>query len=139
MATIRPRPTTTSDAATAITAVTVAGLKLGAPPLSAASALVAAFGRLQLGAFEVQLLDRTVDSVVRVLDEASSRELRAWLKLLHEDQGGIIQLMPEVSELFNAAVLDNPEVRYGCVATAAPAPAAAGRDAAAGCRAEGAA
>lgn len=102
----------------AVSALTVTGLKLGAPPLAATSALVAAFGRLQV--LEVELVDRTVDSVIRVLDEASSRELRAWLKLLRDDQGGIVQLMPEAMDIFQAGVEDRPGVRYQSVATFAP-------------------
>ena len=108
----------------AVSALTVAALKLGAPPLAATSALVAAFGRIQLDVFELSLVDRTVDAVVRVLDEASSRELRAWLKLLRDDQGGIVQLMPEAMDLFQAGVEDRPGVRYQSVATFAPARAA---------------
>lgn len=104
----------------AISALTVTALKLGAPPLAATSALVAAFGRLQLSGFEIGLVERTVDSVIRVLDEASSRELRAWLALLRDDQGAIVQLMPEAMDLFEVAVEDRPGVRYQCVATYAP-------------------
>jgi len=104
----------------AISALTVTALKLGAPPFAAASALVAAFGRSQLIGLELELVDRLVDSVIRVLDEASSRELRAWLKLLRDDQGGIVQLMPEAMDLFQAGVEDRETVRYQCVATYAP-------------------
>jgi hypothetical protein len=104
----------------AISALTVAGLKLGAPPLAATSALVAAFGRVQLDTFEIELVDRAVEAVIRVLDEASSRELRAWLKLLRDDQGGIVQLMPEAMDLFQAGVTERPGVRYQSVASFAP-------------------
>jgi triacylglycerol lipase len=104
----------------AVSALTVAALKLGAPPLAATSALVAAFGRVQLDVFELSLVDRTVDAVVRVLDEASSRELRAWLQLLRDDQGGIVQIMPEAMDLFQAGVEDRAGVRYQSVATFAP-------------------
>jgi hypothetical protein len=104
----------------AISALTVTALKLGAPPLAAASALVAAFGRVQLGGLELSLVDRTVDSVIRVLDDASSRELRAWLKQLRDDQGAILQLTPEAMDLFQAGVENRPGVRYQCVATYAP-------------------
>jgi hypothetical protein len=119
----------------ALSALTVAGLKLGAPPLAAASALVAGtsrllldhaprgslkLGRLQVDLFELELVDRIVESVVRVLDDASSRELRAWLKLLRDDQGGIVQLMPEAMDLFQAGMEDRPGVRYQCVATFVP-------------------
>lgn len=104
----------------AVSALTVAGLKLGAPPLAATSALVAAFGRIQGGIFEVELIERAVESVIKVLDEAASRELRAWLKLLRDDQGGIVQLMPEAMDLFQAGVEDREGVRYQCVATYAP-------------------
>ncbi len=104
----------------AVTALTVAGLKLGAPPLAAASALVAAFGRAQLGFFEIELIDRAVESFIRVLDDASSRELRAWLKLLRDDQGAIVQLMPEAMDLLHAGLEDRAGLRYQSVATYAP-------------------
>ena len=104
----------------AITAVTVAALKLGAPPLATASALVAAFGRFPLNRMEMGIVDRAVDSVIRVLDEAASRELRAWLGLLRDDQGAIVQIMPESMDLFEAAVEDREGVRYQCVASYAP-------------------
>lgn len=110
----------------AVSALTVTALKLGAPPLAAASALVAAIGRLQvLGGLEFDLVERTVDGVLRVLDEASSRELRAWLRQLRDDQGAIVQLMPEAMDLFQAGVEDRPHVRYQCVATYAPSHAVA--------------
>ncbi|APR77212.1 Lipase precursor [Minicystis rosea] len=105
----------------AVSALTVAALKLGAPPLAATSALVAAFGRVQLDRFEIEVVDRAVESTIRVLDEASNRELRAWLKLLRDDQGGIVQLMPEAMDLFHAGVEDRAGVRYQSVATFAPA------------------
>jgi hypothetical protein len=104
----------------AITALTVTALKLGAPPLAATSALVAAFGRLELGGIELELVDRTVDSVIRVLDDASNRDLRAFLADLRDDAGAIVQLMPEAMELFQATVADRPGVRYQSVATFAP-------------------
>jgi triacylglycerol lipase len=104
----------------AVSALTVAALKFGAPPLAAASTLVAAVGRVQVSMFELELIERTVEATIRVLDEASSRELRAWLKLLRDDQGSIVQLMPEAMDLFQAGVEDRAGVRYQCVATYAP-------------------
>ena len=104
----------------AVSALTVTALKLGAPPLSAASALVAAISRLQLGVLELELIDRSIEGVIRVLDDASSRELRAWLRLLRDDQGAIIQLTPEAMDLFHAGLEDRPGVRYQSVASYAP-------------------
>lgn len=104
----------------AVTALTVAGLKLGAPPLAATSALVAAFSRVQLGMFEIELIDRSVEGLIRVLDEASVRELRAWLKLLRDDQGALVQLMPEALDLLHAGLQDREGLRYQSVATYAP-------------------
>jgi pimeloyl-ACP methyl ester carboxylesterase len=101
----------------AISALTVTALKLGAPPLAATSALVAALGRAQPGRLELDVVDRAVESVITVLDEASSRELRAWLRLLRDDQGSVIQLTPEAMDLFCAGILDRPGVRYQCVAS----------------------
>lgn len=104
----------------AVSALTVTALKLGAPPLAATSALVAAFGRLSIGNLELDIVNRSVDAVAKVLDEAASRELRMWLDLLREDQGAIVQLMPEAMDLFQAGVEDRPGVRYQSVATYAP-------------------
>lgn len=103
----------------AVSALTVIGLKVGAPPLAAASALMAAFGRVS-GAVELELIERTTESVIKVLDEASSRELRTFLRLIRDDQGAIVQLMPESMDLFQAAVEDRPGLRYQSVASFAP-------------------
>lgn len=103
----------------AVMALTVTGLKLGAPPLAAASALMGAFGRLS-GAIELSLLERTAESIIKVLDDASSRDLRPFLRLIRDDQGAVIQLTPEAMDLFQAAVEDRPGIRYQCVASYAP-------------------
>lgn len=103
----------------ATTALTVIALKVGAPPLAAASALLAAFGRLS-GAAEVEVLDRATDSVIRALDDASSRELRGFLRRIRDDQGGVVQLMPEAMDVFQALVEDPPRVRCQSVASYAP-------------------
>lgn len=103
----------------ASTALTVIALKLGAPPLAAASALLAAFGRVS-GAVELEVLDRATESVIRVLDDAASRELRGFLRTIRDDQGGVVQLMPEAMDLFQASVEDRPGVRYQSVASLAP-------------------
>jgi triacylglycerol lipase len=103
----------------AVSALTVTGLKLGAPPLAAASALMAAFGRLS-GAIELEIIERTTESIIKVLDDAGSRDLRAFLRLVREDQGSVIQLTPEAMDLFQASVEDCPGVRYQSVASYAP-------------------
>lgn len=105
----------------AVSAITITALKLGAPPLAAASALVAALGRTgdSVGV-ELALIDNITESVSRALDEAASRDLRDWLRLVRGDQGGIVQLMPEAMDLFQAGVEDRPGVRYQCVASYAP-------------------
>lgn len=103
----------------AVSALTVIALKLGAPPLAAASALMAAFGRVS-GAVELELIERTTESIIRVLDEASSRDIRSFLRLIRDDQGAIVQLMPESMDLFQAAVEDRPGLRYQSIASFAP-------------------
>lgn len=107
----------------AVTALTVAALTLGAPPLALTSSLVAAFGRLDrtLGV-ELKLIDGLVDRIVRLMDDASSSDLQAFLRQIHEDQGAIIQLSPEAMDLFQAGVENNPKVLYQCTASFAPEP-----------------
>jgi len=102
----------------ALSALTVTALKFGAPPLAAGSALVAALGRTgdSLGV-ELALVDKITDSVSRALDEASSRDLRNWLRQVRDDQGGVVQLMPEAMDLFQAGVENRRGVRYQSVAS----------------------
>lgn len=109
----------------AVMALTVTVLKLGAPPFAAASAMMAALSRVS-GAIELSVIERTAESVIRVLDDASSRDLRSFLRLIRDDQGAVIQLTPEAMDLFQAAVEDRPGVRYQCVASYAPREGAKG-------------
>lgn len=103
----------------AVSALTVTALKLGSPPIAAASALLAAFGRVS-GAIELEVIERTTESIIRVLDDAASRDLREFLRLVRDDQGAVVQLMPEAMDLFQAAVEDRPGLRYQSVASFAP-------------------
>src|SRR5262245_16431215 len=106
-----------------LSALTVMALKVGAPPLAITSSLVAAFGRIdRVFGLEVKLLDRITETIVRALDDASSRDLRGYLAGLRDDQGGIIQLSPESMELFCLSVDDAPGVVYQSTASYAPAP-----------------
>src|SRR4030095_2970852 len=87
----------------AVRALTVTALKLGSLPLAAASARVAALGpATQSAGIELRLIDSVTDGVTRVLDEASSRRLRDWLRQVRDDQGAVVQLLPEARDLFGA-------------------------------------
>lgn len=107
----------------ALSLLTVTSLSLGRLPLTAFSGLVAGLGALdeRFGP-ESQLIDRITDQLLRVIGERGQGEIHDYLQHVRQDQGGIVQLMPEVMELFNASVTDRPGVRYGSVFSAAPAP-----------------
>ena len=102
----------------AVCALTVAVLKLGAPPMAAASGLVAALGRSgePLG-IELALVERLTNAVAQLLDDAASADLHDWLSQVRDDQGSVVQLMPEAMDLFEAGVEDRPGVRYQSVAS----------------------
>lgn len=107
----------------AVSALTVIGLTLGAPPLAAASALVVAIGRIDrtLGV-ELRLLDRTTDALLRALEPATSHEVRGYLDAIRRDQGAMIQLTPEAMDLFQAGIEDRAGVVYQCTCAQAPPP-----------------
>jgi hypothetical protein len=107
----------------ALTALTVIALTMGSPPLSAVGALVAAFGRVDraLG-LELKVLDRTTDALLRGIDEVRSHEIRDYLDAINDDNGAMVQLMPEAMDLFIAGVEDRPGVLYQSTASMAPAP-----------------
>ncbi len=106
-----------------LSALTYVALVVGAPPLSIASTLLVAMRQLQgvLG-LDVRLLDRVAESLLRVVDDARSDEIRNFIESILNDQGAVIQLMPESMDLFRAGINDRPGVRYQCVATMAPPP-----------------
>ncbi len=111
----------------ALSALTFIGLSLGSPPLAAASALVVAFGRLdRMLGIELRILDRTTESLLRVLDDARSAEVRSYLSAIKEDQAALIQLTPEAMDLFQAGIEDRPGVLYQSTATMAPPPTTIG-------------
>jgi hypothetical protein len=107
----------------AVSALTIIGLTVGAPPLAAASAIVVAIGRIDrsLG-IELSILDRTTDALLRVLDDTRSKEVRLYLDAIRDDQGSVIQLTPEAMDLFQAGVENRPGVIYQSSASMAPAP-----------------
>jgi triacylglycerol lipase len=105
----------------AVSALTVAALNLGSPPLAASSLLVVALSRThELSGFDLRLVDRILDALRKVLDRKPREELEEWLRQIRDDQGAIAQLMPEAMDLFQAGVEDRPGLRYQCVATYAP-------------------
>jgi len=106
-----------------LSALTVTALKLGAPPLTLASSVVATLGRLDRAmGLEVKLLDRVTERIVRALDEAASRDLRGYIARMRDDQGGLLQLSPESMDVFQTSVENNPDVRCQSTASYAPAP-----------------
>ena len=64
----------------ALSALTFFALTLGSPPLAVASALVVAIGRIDRAfGLDIRMLDSTTERLLLLLDEARSREVRAYL------------------------------------------------------------
>jgi triacylglycerol lipase len=105
--------------------LTVVSLSVGKLPLAVLSGLLGAVSGLdeRLG-IRVRVLEQLTSQLLRYVGPEAREQIAEYLGHIKHDQGGIIQLMPEVMELFNATVVDSPEVRYGCIATAAPPPGA---------------
>ena len=107
----------------ALSALTFFGLTLGSPPLAVASALVVALGRVDKAfGLDIHVLDRATERLLHLLDDARSREVRAYLEAIKTDQGSMVQLMPEAMDLFQGSVCDRPGVRYQCTASMARPP-----------------
>jgi len=108
----------------AVSALTIVALKFGSPPLALTSSLVAAFGQIDRAfGIELRLLDSLTERVVRLLEDATSSDLRTYMGLLRSDQGAIIQLSPEAMDLFQAGVENNPHIVYQSAISYAPTPA----------------
>ncbi len=106
-----------------LSALTVAVLKVGAPPLALSSSLVASIAGIERAVgLRLRVIDKLTDQIVRMLDSASSDEVYEFLRKVRADQGAIMQLSPEAMDLFQAGVEDNPSVTYQCVASYTPQP-----------------
>jgi hypothetical protein len=67
-------------------------------------------------------LDRIAEGLLDKLRVDRHEPLWRYLGEIEHDQGAVLQLTPEGSDLFDAAVADHPGVDYGCVVTGVPPP-----------------
>jgi len=105
----------------ALSVLTVAGLSLGSKPLAATSVILS-FLRGTDTILPFKLLDRSVESVVGLIDDARSPEVRSFLTAIQDDQGSMLQVSPESMDLVGAGFADRPGVRYQSTASMAPSP-----------------
>jgi triacylglycerol lipase len=107
----------------AFSAMTVVGLTLGSPPAYALSGLVWAIKQAdRLVGLDSKVIDRLSERVLGVLAPVQSAEVSEFLQAIKEDQGAMVQLMPEAMDLFQAGVEDRPGVLYQCTASMVPRP-----------------
>jgi len=107
----------------ALSVLTVAGLSVGAQPLAAASVILGFLRATdRLFPFKLQLLDRSVHSIIGLIDDARSPQVRTFLTAIEDDQGSMLQLSPESMDLVVAGFDDRPGVTYQSTASMAPRP-----------------
>jgi hypothetical protein len=107
----------------AVSALTVVALSIGSKPLSVIGALAAMFGHVDRAVgLDLRLVDHTTEALVRTIGEVRGSDLREYLDAIEEDNGAMVQLMPEAMDLFIAGVEDRPGVVYQSSATMAPPP-----------------
>ena len=99
-------------------------LRFGGPPLTVLSPVIAALGRAEeaLG-LDIKVFERMTELLVSFIGEQGQAEVREWFEGIRNDKGAIFQLTPESMDIFNAAVEDNPAIKYGSVVTRVPTPA----------------
>jgi hypothetical protein len=107
----------------ALSVLTVAGLSLGSKPLAATSVLLGFLRGADASVpFKLRVLDRSIESVVGMIDDALSPEVRTFLTAIQDDQGSMLQLSPESMDLVAAGFEDRPGVLYQSTASMAPSP-----------------
>ncbi len=108
----------------ALSALTVIGLSLGKRPLAVASMLVGMARRdNRVTGIRLHVMDKAVESLIGLVDDARSPEVRSFLRAIEEDQGAVLQLSPEAMDVMVAGFEDRPGVVYQSSASLAPTPA----------------
>jgi hypothetical protein len=104
-----------------LSALATSGAGRGA--LVAASRAVALTARLDdWTGIQDSLLDRVARRVVQALRADGDESVWQYLEDVKQDQGAVLQLTPEGSDMFDAAVDDRPGVDYGCIVAGVPPP-----------------
>jgi hypothetical protein len=67
-------------------------------------------------------LDRLAEGLLHKVRFDRSDPLWRYLREIERDQGAAVQLTPEGTDLFTAAVADRPGIDYGCVVAGVPPP-----------------
>ena len=101
---------------------TIYALQFGHLPLSALlwmGSLVVRFGGVVANS---ELLDELFGRLLEDFSVGRRRAVRAMLREVVGDQALMLQLTPEAAEVFNAAVLERPDTRYGAVVSRAAEP-----------------
>lgn len=107
----------------ALSAFTVVGLSLGERPLAVASVLMGVIGRSDRAiGITLPILDRSVESLLGLVDDARSPDVRTYLKAIKDDQGAMLQLSPEAMDLMVAGFEDRPGVFYQSTVSMSPTP-----------------
>lgn len=107
----------------ALSLITVISLSIGEPSLQIFSRVLAGLGGIDsIFGGDLRVFSRITDNVLRFVDKDARSEIGDFLSKVRVDQGGIIQLMPEAVDLFNASTEGDPDLRFGCIASAAPPP-----------------
>lgn len=81
-------------------------------------------GRIDAYLRRETILDAVSRNLLQHLTARPDDPVFAFLAQVSVDQAAIVQITPECMDLFNAAVVMHPKIRYGCVVTGAPAPPA---------------
>jgi triacylglycerol lipase len=107
----------------AMSLLTFVSLSIGEPSLAIFSRILTGLGGIdRLFGGDVKLFSRLTESILRFVDDDGRAEITRFMGDIRVDQGGVIQIMPEAIDLFNATTEDNPNVRYGSTVSAAPSP-----------------